>query len=193
MFMDVPLTTGFLPLITKPTRISANSATLIDNVFTNARCTLSSGIILSDLLDHFPIFLHFKYNDNPILNTGTINTQRDFSENNVNLFQEELGNVDWSGMYSTNNVNNAFDVFMNLVSSKMNSCFPIKQSKRSNYKTIPRCPWITPGILRSINRKNNLYIKANEKQCEKNRKKYTNYKNLLTGILRRSIKKSVFL
>ena len=31
-FMDALLTAGFLPLITKPTRMSANSATLIDNV-----------------------------------------------------------------------------------------------------------------------------------------------------------------
>ena len=116
--------------------------------------------------DHLPIFSHFKFNNNPTLNTDTTNSQHDFSEDNVNLFKEELGNVDWSRMYSTNNVNDAFDVFMNLFSSKMSSCFPIKQTKRSNYKTIPRCPWITPGILRSLNRKNNLYIKAIEKPCE---------------------------
>ena len=187
-FMDVLLAAGFLPLITKPTRISNTSATLIDNVFTNARCTISSGIILSDLSDHFPIFSHFKLRNDPISNRDTVNNQRDFSENNMNLFKEELGNVDWSVIYSLHNASEAFDAFMNLVSSKMNSCFPIIQKKRSNYKKIPRCPWITSGILRSINRKNNLYLKSIAKPCDKNKKKYSEYKNLLTCILRRSKK-----
>ena len=51
------LTYGLVPLITKPTRITAHSATLIDNIFTNNTNVLSkNGLIISDLSDHFPIY-----------------------------------------------------------------------------------------------------------------------------------------
>ena len=50
---------SFLPLITRPTRVTANSAKLIDNIFTNHfDCSLQSseGIFVTDITDHYPIF-----------------------------------------------------------------------------------------------------------------------------------------
>ena len=50
---------SFLPLITRPTRVTANSATLIDNMFTNHfDCSLQSneGIFVTDITDHYPVF-----------------------------------------------------------------------------------------------------------------------------------------
>ena len=45
---------GLFPLITKPTRITQESVTLIDNSFTSAIADLVfPGIILSDIGDHF--------------------------------------------------------------------------------------------------------------------------------------------
>ena len=45
---------GLFPLITKPTRITQESATLIDHIFTSAIANpIFPGIILSDISDHF--------------------------------------------------------------------------------------------------------------------------------------------
>lgn len=56
-FFEVIFSYGLVPLITKPTRITAQSATLIDNIFTNNNNVLSkNGLIISDLSDHFPIY-----------------------------------------------------------------------------------------------------------------------------------------
>lgn len=48
---------GYMPLITKPTRITKSTATLIDNIFTNnlSRTEQSSGILINDISDHLPI------------------------------------------------------------------------------------------------------------------------------------------
>ena len=47
----------FFPLITRPTRITSNTATLIDNIFTNNLNNLSvSGLMFCDISDHLPIF-----------------------------------------------------------------------------------------------------------------------------------------
>ena len=58
-FFDVITSNGFLPIITCPTRVTATSATLIDNIFTNNIIDVSTslqGLCVNDLSDHYPIF-----------------------------------------------------------------------------------------------------------------------------------------
>lgn len=48
------------PTITKPTRFCSTTSTLIDNIFVNDISSESlSGIIVSDVSDHLPVFLYF--------------------------------------------------------------------------------------------------------------------------------------
>ena len=45
------------PTITRPTRITPNSFTIIDHIITNCNSHyISPGIIESDLTDHYPVF-----------------------------------------------------------------------------------------------------------------------------------------
>ena len=60
-FNDTLFSNGFVPMITRPTRVTSNSATLIDNIFTNQVNNnninhVMSGILLTDISDHYPIF-----------------------------------------------------------------------------------------------------------------------------------------
>ena len=60
-FLDVLLSTGFIPTITYPTRLNPNhnSASLIDNVFakiTQSVINCTSGILTNRTSDHMPIF-----------------------------------------------------------------------------------------------------------------------------------------
>ena len=56
-FIDQLYSNGLHPLIIKPTRITKESATIIDNIFTNELLRVtSSGLIINDLSDHLPIF-----------------------------------------------------------------------------------------------------------------------------------------
>ena len=50
---------GLVPVINKPTRITKKSATSIDHIITNSYLnhSVKTGIIKSDITDHFPIFL----------------------------------------------------------------------------------------------------------------------------------------
>ena len=56
-FIESLFAFSFFPMIIKPTRTTARSATLIDNIFTsNATTSLKNGLIKSDISDHLPIF-----------------------------------------------------------------------------------------------------------------------------------------
>ena len=62
-FIDMLYSYSFLPLITKPTRVTGNTATLIDNIFySDVDCLdMMNGIFYNDISDHFPIFsINFK-------------------------------------------------------------------------------------------------------------------------------------
>ena len=56
---DISLKHNVLPTVIRPTRITHNSSTLIDNIYlSNNICkNYKSGIIISDISDHFPCFL----------------------------------------------------------------------------------------------------------------------------------------
>ena len=56
---DAFLSNGFIPNISKPTRITHSSATLIDNIYTKSKSQFSckSAIITADISDHYPVVL----------------------------------------------------------------------------------------------------------------------------------------
>ena len=56
-FVDNAISQGFIPHITKPTRTTSHSATLIDHLYSNHNHpNYESGIIITDVADHFGIF-----------------------------------------------------------------------------------------------------------------------------------------
>ena len=62
-YLDSIFANGFLPLISKPTRVTTSSATLIDHMYTNdITSSHHSGIIINDvhLADHFGTFCIFQ-------------------------------------------------------------------------------------------------------------------------------------
>lgn len=62
--LDLFYSFSFLPLITRPTRVTRTSATSIDNIFTNhltANQRITNGILFTTISNHFPIF-HFTDN-----------------------------------------------------------------------------------------------------------------------------------
>ena len=59
-FVNGVISQGFLPKITRPTRIMPHSATLVDHIYSNDNRPTSqndiSGIIITDVADHFGTF-----------------------------------------------------------------------------------------------------------------------------------------
>ena len=58
-FLNTIFEHSFVPCISKPTRVTHTSASLIDNIYvkvTNNNSKLNSAILVFDISDHFPIF-----------------------------------------------------------------------------------------------------------------------------------------
>ncbi len=175
------------PLIDRPTRITPHSATLLDNIFCNVFThRIKSGIVVSDLTDHFPIFqltsstLDFDRNSFSNVNS------RLFNKNRVDRFTNSIKHVNWDEVLNCNLPDVAYTYFIQKFNLLYNSHFPIKHRRIKSKSNIPRKPWITSAIIKSIKRKDNLYKKyvCNPSVCNKNL--YVNYKNKLTTLIRLS-------
>ena len=58
-FVDMMASNDFLPLITRPSRVTATPATLIDKIFTDDIGDINhsvQGLFITDISDHFPVF-----------------------------------------------------------------------------------------------------------------------------------------
>ena len=57
IFLNLMISRNYYPLITRPTRVTPLSCTLIDNIFSNRVDEIeSSGLITTNISDHYPIF-----------------------------------------------------------------------------------------------------------------------------------------
>ena len=87
------------PLITKPTRITSHSATLIDNIFTNIHdYAHMSGIIVCDISDHFPMYICKKVitHTRKQISMTSYYKVRNHSEVNMIKLYEKLSNESWN-------------------------------------------------------------------------------------------------
>ena len=158
-FIDTNFDTNLLPCITRPTRITKSTATLIDNVFIsqNLHKNFESSIIINDISDHLPsiVTIHNQFTDSTEpweFNCRSLNETKMKEINNLLL------STDWSTL-NTTDVNKSFTELQNRIDDCMNAITPLKTI------TIPRhkvwCePWITKGISNSMNNCTHLYKKV---------------------------------
>ena len=170
-FVDSLFSIGFFPLITKPTRITDTSATLIDNIYTNQLDTEHhSGIFITDVSDHLPIFsISTKNFERPRTETQCHTTRRVNTET-VDKLRRKLASQDWSNVLNTEDVNIAYNDFISIFSEHLNDCCPEITMKS---KTNPSKPWLTDGLINACKKKNNLYKIAlkTKRTIDKNRYK----------------------
>ena len=128
-FIDSLFSHAFFPLISNPTRLTSYSATLIDNIFTNNLSQhVFNGIVLNDLSDHLPVFTYF---GKETLTCGREKKilSRAISATNLEKFNENLSNTNWSLFIKEDDPNEAYNDFISEFSRIYEVCFPLKVIK----------------------------------------------------------------
>ena len=192
-FVNTIFSSGFYPLINRPTRITNQTATLIDNIYTNIfHQHMSPGILITDITDHFPIF-------NVSQTVGNFNFDFDYlkensgkyrklSKENMNGLLCALKDTDWSAVYSQTDPEKAYDLFIAIFVKLYDKYLPLIERKNDT-KNNPKKPWVTFDILKLIKKKNRLYKQYMRNPCERRQKKYKKCRNKLNSLLRRSKRK----
>ena len=142
---------SFVPLVNRPTRISGQSATLIDNIFTNNYqnvCETMQAILVTDISDHFPV-IHINWNaiddNHELYVVKRLNNQR-----NRLAFSQAIQAIDWSNIYNKPDTQSAFTCFHETICKFYDKHFP-KRRIKINYSQ--RKPWLTDGLRQAIKTK----------------------------------------
>ncbi len=90
-YLESTFSSSFIPLITKPTRITTHSATLIDHIYTNKlQIDSTSGIVMCDVSDHCGIFTIIKLTHKIKPQRKPPQSYRVYTLENINTFNELL-------------------------------------------------------------------------------------------------------
>ena len=153
-FIDINLDSNLIPTIIKPTRITRNSATLIDNIIVGKQ---EANIGISDISDHLPlIFKSYQpklYKKQPLsLTTRAINEQK------CEMINTRLQDIDWNKNLHDKSANDAYTCFQLKVQEILDTEAPIK-TIRIKPSNILQEPWMSPGLLKSVKKQKVLYKK----------------------------------
>lgn len=178
-FLDLFHSSSFIPLIDKPTRVTSESASLIDNIFTNSLLdSHSAGILVADISDHYPVFC-FSESMKSDQGSKTV-VFRPFTEANKQAFREAIISTNMNSVLLESNAQQAFTVFAKIVSDAFQGCFPLKH--RPPNRTDAH-PWLTRGIRKSIKVKNKLYLRFRNRPNAFNEVNYKRYRYALDRII----------
>ena len=178
--------------LNRTTRVTRNTATAIDRIITNTAISgiqHRSGIIKTDISDHFPIAFVF--------NTCEKSKPEDkaqfiykcfYGEEQIELFKHELSQIESNNIIKTmDNPNTAYENFFDIFLKTYDKYFPkvrIKIRAKTN-----QSPCITKGIRKSSKKKQKLYERFLKKRTPRNEQQCKNYKNAFETIKKKAKKK----
>ncbi len=117
---------GFLPYIVLLSRMTDQTAKLIDHVFIKERVPsvgIISGNIFTDLTNHFANFLFIPHINATTSNQKQIKTPI-FSSKNTDKFLHILKNASWNLVHDKNDVTKCTEAFYNIVQKAYEKAFP---------------------------------------------------------------------
>ena len=188
-YLDNIFTYGYLPVITKPTRVTNSSASLIDHIYINdIASTGHSGIIVTEVADHFGTF-YLRIGKKKCLQNPSEKI-RIFSETNKNKFKTCLGKINFQPIQNIMCPNEAYNEFLSLYKNAFENSFPLR-NKTVKSKFVKREPWFSKGLLVSSVKRRKLYYKKLNKPNDSNITAFKNYNNIFNK-LKRAMKITYF-
>ena len=178
-FIELTTDLNLLPTITRPTRITHKSATLIDNIMVSEKPQINykSGIIINDNSDHLPCYLTLP---DETIHSHKVNSilKRKLNSKNKSAILQDLCSVPWYSLLEDKDANDAFEYFHQQLTSIIDRNAPLQRIKTKSQKN--SLPWLSNAIKRSISTCKKLYktsiLAGATKQDED---KYRNYHRTL--------------
>ncbi|XP_065658046.1 uncharacterized protein LOC136082563 [Hydra vulgaris] len=174
-FYDNLFQNGAVPLISRSTRVTATSASIIDNIITTDIFNkfLKIGIIKNEISDHFPIFFSINIVPKLLPQQKQIFTKRFFNETSLKSFNEQLSLIRWTNIDFKSDANIVYDTFYKTFFDIYDANFPKKEICKSN-KSL-KSPWINKDIRKSSKIKQKLYVEYLKTKTHESKILYKKY------------------
>ena len=125
-FLETLHDENLFPAITRPSRITQTSATLIDNVFLSEILyrQFDSALLIRDISDHLPSLVLIK--QTKLMDKTPIEFKsRKLNKDKITRIKNKLFNTDWNVLLSNTDCNTNFNIFCNHLNSAMETVAPL--------------------------------------------------------------------
>ena len=129
-------------IISEPTRVTANSLSIIDLIYTNIESIVDSGVIDANISDHFLTFVKVVLNVQK--STSISFFYRSIRRIYLQEFQIDLEQINWHAMLYLYNTDEKLFFFNDSIINLFNKHAPLKQFRKNNNYSY--APWITDNI-----------------------------------------------
>ena len=150
-----------LPHILQPNRVTDHSATMTDNIFTNAtEYDTISGNILNRLADHFSQFLIIK--KIPVPHKDATYCKYGYSKFDKDKFISDFSEIFWDKDKNiSTDVNTKFSIFHGKVTDCVRGHVPLRKLSRKQL-SLQSKPWISARIRNMIARRDKYLRRFNK-------------------------------
>ena len=97
-FADLLFSIGLYPLINKPTRISFDTVTLIDNIFTNITTKTINSILINNVSDRLPIFTLAQNDLNLKRKNKEVTFKSIITKENLSKLNSDINDHNWDNV-----------------------------------------------------------------------------------------------
>lgn len=179
-YLDLLTELKFRPTITVATRINENSQSCIDHIMLKSRRNARAAVFETTITDHYTTLLFLEHRTH---NTTQHKKQKNSIRSiNFELLKNNLAQETWHSTLNTLDINLATQNFITTLQAHINTSTQIRLLK---HKQIALKNWITPGILRSIHKRNKLHQQVKRFPLNNALKNYyRKYKNICTKLIR---------
>ena len=175
---------SLIPTISKPTRISGTSCSLIDNIFISELSNFTSGILTFDITDHFPIFLVYKDIFQNCRNIQEKVTFRILSEVSLGNFYDGLSRESFTEVINETSLDRAVKLFDDKILEIYNFYCPVR-TKIVSPKDKEK-PWVNSNLKFLIKQRERLFLIYKQNMVEES--VYRNFRNSVNNKLKQSKK-----
>jgi len=181
-YMDLMCSFSFIPCISLPSRVTNSTSRIIDHFWSNITSNIKSGVLKTDITDHYTIFLCIldRRTDSPLIRREF----RDCSIDNLDRLHMKLNDMlGGFSAYDELDVNLRTRIFLGIFWNAFNECCPIKTKFVSRTRLTK--PWFD-GDLRQLccDMKHALFKLYKDEEVPF--ATYNRFKNKFTSILKRT-------
>ena len=188
-FLETLHDENLFPAITRPSRITQTSATLIDNVFLSEILyrQFDSALLIRDISDHLPLLVLIK--QTKLMDKTPIEFKsRKLNKDKITRIKNILFNTDWNVHLSNMDCNTNFNIFCDHLNAVMETVAPLVVVKITGKRRFVE-PWMTTGLESTIMKNKKLYHQTlRVTSMPKDLDHYKNHRNMLNRLKRKAMK-----
>ena len=187
-FNELLLDVHCYPVTRNPTRVTKNSASIIDHVISNTTKNIVAGIAVAEVADHLCPFVIIENKQMMAEERKTKHktiTIRENKKENQERFADTLAKISWEELENEADIDKKTEMLTTTINKAYDEAFPLK-TVRFNKNKHALEKFMTQGILQSRSNINNLYKEALKKQDKALLEEYTQKRDVYRRVFRQA-------